>query len=800
MKKSLLALAGIMLTVVLATSALASSINFPDTVFKDQSFKLLPGTGAVDCDMPSGGGNVCKVSYFNPGQAGYFYEDPANPDPDAGNRWFTFTQLGYYNVSIFECYGGASNCSSTPAASEAVIVVDEESVGAVDLQYYYSVYDDHLYLQGYAPDGAASTRILLVDLNTHVAYSRCTGVTQYADQTTGLPEFSTNIDMSSYPYHSYSVLSQFYEGAACSGPLVLPTAYAGDFNWLAISALQNDVVRLDDALNTTNATLQAQIDDLYNITEEEAQNISDLWDEVDALWDVVDEMNHGTINLYHYYDGGSNLLNVWGEAPVGASQAAVAIYGIDQVPFFDTPLYIDVTNVTTISTNQNSYYFDGLVSGQPIDLTGLPPIKMNVMVWFDNDIDYIVGALFDDLYLFWLEEWLANNTVWLEELNGTVGNHTQQIIDLQNNITTIQGEIDDLYENLTGVWQNISDLEDAVDVQWYYNARNDNLRVKGYAPEGATYARIMWRDSDNNAPEEDRCVPVNQGNSPEFNLESDPYHPQGDGWADDSYSLRAKFYNNSNCTGPALHPTAFGGDFDWLQIQDMLDRLDAIEDQIDQLWDAISDLEDMALVSIDYYSAQYGGPSIDIQGYAPSGSQSVDVWFYGSYSGEEYDVCIPVDETESPEFIYSDLDVSGWEIDSYAVEAYFYDGPACSGSELDPMAVTAFDDLLDDWLHENSLGFSLMDTQTFEAWNPQSSFTRQISWSFTAPASDWYWFELDQKSSDNGEDISKTFAGGSWFWLNSHETKHFINRNVRFPPIEGSYRVKLQAHGVMSGE
>jgi|GEM_PF-2665209 len=382
---------------------------------------------------------------------------------------------------------------------------------------------------------------------------------------------------------------------------------------------------------------------------------------------------------------------------------------------------------------------------------------------------------------------------------------------------------------------------DPFTAEYLYAPELDTLSVQGYADLPASSAEVRFKDHTGDYNGTSTCVPViqnyplGQNATPDYTA---TFTDVAANWEKGSYNLEVAFFTDDSCAN-ATGAVAYGGEFDALRImwiEDQLDQLnqtlqeyqnstnenltaiwdefnatweainnnsadiDWIEGQIADLWDAIDDLENMTMIAFDYFSAEHGGPSLNLYGYAPSDAQSVQIRFYGSLSGGQFYQCVPVDQAVSPEFSL-DLNLSDWEIDSYAIEGYFYDGPGCMGNPVSPMAYgNTFDDLLNDWLHENELGFGLMDTQTFEVWNPQDSFTRKISWAFTAPKDGWYWFELVNPTSDNGEDISKVFAGGTSYWINSHETKYFKNRNVLFPPKEGSYKVKLKAHNAFTSD
>lgn len=570
--------------------------------------------------------------------------------------------------------------------------------------------------------------------------------------------------------------------------------------------------------------------------------------DLNMIWNAcqmvkLNSMNHGTIFLDDYYDSNNasfeNVLIVYGEAPEGATNVKIQFFNLS-----NNYLYLNRTTPVVSYANNSNYY------QLRVNHSDLQPVRYEIYANFYNGTTfmdgYAVSVIYDDLYLLAmvdqfttqidaLNQSIQNNSADIATLNDTLHAIQANVTTLQTNVTNIQGNITYIYGLIDALDVRITSLENAIDlmnhgdVDLVWNEGTMNLRAKIKFPLGATQATLMAYDQNDSLAYTypTSIIPgVDNYKNVDWNVST---------WDKQVYTIKVKFMNDSgakvdrwatalfddlyllalkerltqlnqtlqeyqNLTNENL--TAIWNEFNatWDAINNNSADIDWIKGQIADLWAGIGDLENMSLITFDYYSELYSGPSLDLYGYAPGNAQSVRIDFYGSRSGADYHQCVSVNQTTSPEFSQY-FDLSTWEIDSYAIEGTFYDGPSCTGNDVEPMAYgNTFDDLLNDWLHKNGLGFGLMDAQTFEVWNPQDSFTRKISWAFTAPESGWYWFELVNPTSNNGENISKVFAGGTPYWINSHETRYFKSRNVRFPPEEGSYKVKLKAHNFYTGK
>lgn len=334
--------------------------------------------------------------------------------------------------------------------------------------------------------------------------------------------------------------------------------------WDAIMALQGDVTTLNELLAniTTNvttlettvtalegdiATLDGRVDDLEALVATLTGDVTALEAAVTALQTdvaaletsvgalsvtvanlaaIMDAMNHGTINLYHaYVPGVENYLEVWGEAPQGSTTAYLRIYDVA-----GNTVYSDNFGVTAMMGEENMYAFS-VFTGNEVDLTLFDPIKYNVVVYFAAPVDpNMVSALFDDLYIMWLADWVAYHEEWLVNITALVGGMNGsvnvtvindilveiesiniQIVSINGNITELhviavdlQAQIDDLTARVSALENGMSDLWDTINdmnhgtINLFHRMTDteNQLRVWGEAPEDAAYAVICVKDVD----------------------------------------------------------------------------------------------------------------------------------------------------------------------------------------------------------------------------------------------------------------------------------------------------------------
>ncbi|MBR9692554.1 LamG domain-containing protein [Candidatus Woesearchaeota archaeon] len=278
---------------------------------------------------------------------------------------------------------------------DAIIGLEDE----VDVSWAYNAKNDNLFIEGYAPTDAVAAKLIWTDSSgSWLESPRCiNGIDQTASPEFG-PFIKYKPQTEGWAADTWFLLVRFYDTSGCTGNEVWPRAYGHEFDYLAIMDLYNELNELNATLYGMNATLQAQIDDLYVQIGIMGADIDAIQLEIAILWDVINAINHGTINLNHFDENSPwlpNHLRVWGEAPEGADEATVLIR------FLDKSVYTSMTvPVETNKDNENTY-------DARFDLSEWPIEKYDVLVKFYDDdwmAGYDVGALFDDLLLLWLEE------------------------------------------------------------------------------------------------------------------------------------------------------------------------------------------------------------------------------------------------------------------------------------------------------------------------------------------------------------------------------------------------------------
>lgn len=295
---------------------------------------------------------------------------------------------------------------------DAITVLDARISNLEDdisVEFYYTASTDVLLVQGFAPGLAKSASIVWTGMNSGLNPETPHCVIVDNNSTPEFQDFSNQISVN-WDADSYSLIANFYDDTNCEGNAVLPSAYGGEFNWLAIKRIMDDIAYIQYAitvLEIVDGLLQAQIDDLLNMIYDLSTDLTALQQEVDDLTAIVMAMNHGTINMeYFNKDAPENAhtLRVWGEAPIGAESARVNMKLAD-----DTPVYESATVTVQAGPNENSY-------SNLIDLNGFGRVEYNVEVVFFDDQDVLmegleVGGIFDELMNYGIKDVVISSRV-----------------------------------------------------------------------------------------------------------------------------------------------------------------------------------------------------------------------------------------------------------------------------------------------------------------------------------------------------------------------------------------------------
>jgi len=298
----------------------------------------------------------------------------------------------------------------------------------------------------------------------------------------------------------------------------------------SVETLFGDVTELQDAVTS----LQDRMTNVEDRTTSLEGRMSTAENDIDALesrMTVVEDqlvaMNHGTINLR--YRLSANILDVWGEAPYGATGANVEAKQIG-----GSATYTASTSISN-SGNKNRYDFTQ-TNGNGLDVSAWDKASYNIKVTFTGMSDaYRVGDIFTNLELEGIQSslsvlynededlWIAvdDNTnqidlIW-DEVNDLWTDSSSQLNEINNLWTdsnNLWAQVDQLWMDSSNQWNSIYALEDRVTalenklnamnhgtINLRYNNGDANnnprtLRVWGEAPYGAAKAEVLLKLAD----------------------------------------------------------------------------------------------------------------------------------------------------------------------------------------------------------------------------------------------------------------------------------------------------------------
>ncbi|MDP2908167.1 MAG: LamG-like jellyroll fold domain-containing protein [Nanoarchaeota archaeon] len=228
-------------------------------------------------------------------------------------------------------------------------------------------------------------------------------------------------------------------------------------NFGDIATLNDQMASVNIALSSIGSTISTlQID----VTSMQA-SLNMLTGRVNILQSKLNEMNHGTINMR--YRAGLGLLEVWGEAPEGATKATLTIRSVSD---FNTVLYTDSDAIINDGVNNNRYEFNQW-TGDPVDINGFAKKSYNIQVEFTgSDGSYKVSGIFTNLELEGIQGSLtmlynADTNLWI-----AVNDNTNEIILLWSDSENQWDAIDDLEAENADQWRAIRKLWKDSSAQW----------------------------------------------------------------------------------------------------------------------------------------------------------------------------------------------------------------------------------------------------------------------------------------------------------------------------------------------
>jgi hypothetical protein len=653
---------------------------------------------------------------------------------DNGPTWSAesiFEQVEFYDTALSQ---GEIDSLYSP-----YIIEPTEPISA---EYLYAPTTDTLRVQGYADIPAVSASVRFIDsTGAYATTSTCVAVDQ--DENPEYEASFTNV-AASWALDTYNLEVVFFDENNCGGSALSETAYGGEFDALMVIAIEQRLDTLNATIQALNGTFSSNLTAIWMQLDEVEINLTAVWNQLDALEAQINAMNHGTINLHHTMTVGVNDLTVFGEAPEGATVAQVALVSLDGLTTYSSGFTVPVTTVLG-NENYYTYTFD-------LDALGVEPLKYNVDVSFSGMPGYTVSALFDDLFILWLDERLTQTELDLIELNETLGivnetlwNETREIREILNSMNHGTVYAFAYYDTL---------FEETM------------VTVLGEAPEGAEEVEILFYDTSYGSVHSEGpfTIGTTPGNPNKFSrtvFASD--------LGDDLYIVKVNFYDGDD---NKMTSYSVSTPLNTLYLFDLEERVTTLEAQVkyiqgdlDLTWNS----ETQTLKAKVHFP--YGATVAHLHVY-DSDDNKID-----SYSITN----IPAPGS-APYEVDRTWDVSDWAVDTYTIKVNFPDAP-----DAYKWRAEFFDKLLIEWLEEQTLGFELMHTTTFEVWNPQDTFVREILWAITVEESGDYRFELIDLSSG---DLYKDYG---IFSLTSHQEDLKIQKNVRLPPREDRHKVKLRA-------
>ncbi len=249
------------------------------------------------------------------------------------------------------------------------------------------------------------------------------------------------VDVSGWPAETYNLQVKFYNGT----PLTVVNNLQGFdvsaiFNDFKVDNIETELIalelRVDDLEQNVSDLLQATVENQYNvsqlfdITDGLQNNVTTLFGDITALQSalndtnntlntlilrvdeindtlvdlqgIVNVMNHATLNMLYLGPDAplSDVLFVWGEAPVGATSANVTLVN-------DGGSVVSASSFVIGPVPPNPFVNPNIYFGG-IDTSSLDPDKYNVVVRFYNGTElmfgYGVSDLFDNILMLYLED------------------------------------------------------------------------------------------------------------------------------------------------------------------------------------------------------------------------------------------------------------------------------------------------------------------------------------------------------------------------------------------------------------
>ena len=306
-----------------------------------------------------------------------------------------------------------------------------------------------------------------------------------------------------------------------------PTTNCNMFSQCRINC---DSVVVTDASDCYN---KSEVEGLIGVSGEALMSDVDLiyynMSEIDSflveIGDALDEMNHGTLNLFHQFD--YDRLHVWGEAPVDAVKVRVCMkggvsigaaeldrdnncigekkLGVNEDNFYRTTFYPlsdfddDMYNVVVFFYESNTDYLNYNPISQATVSAPFLGLYLEKLKGDIEDLELNLSVLSDDLVE--AENDIEELQVRFDELNVSLNDlydivenlGIEDIDGLQDALDGLQGQIDDINSEIDDIWFMLADMNHGtVNLFHVLNVDDNKLRVWGEAPEGAKRVKVRF--------------------------------------------------------------------------------------------------------------------------------------------------------------------------------------------------------------------------------------------------------------------------------------------------------------------
>ena len=429
---------------------------------------------------------------------------------DARENWWGCSE----GPSFMDCSPTQGPVSYTPwLCEEATSSLTSEtdscglSTGTINVLYYdenasWTQARDRVRVWGQSPVGAREAIIDIRNLNQTVIDTQTVDV-----DTAGMNQRVYNVffDPNSWPTQRLQIHINFVDS---QGNIMAGYPVGTMFNDLFLLGVDDLVAQLTQELADAQALLaileddvEANADDITVLQQNVTQLLSDisqLADDIQALQgdfsdlaadvlalqsdvatlqqvlvELVALFNHGTLNWVLYDQNASwgmaqNSLRVFGQAPLGAETAFVALRHLNQTVIVSQTVPVQTITFPTDS-NENSYqHFFTDISNESI----YPREQLQIHVRFydvnGNMLGYNLEGMFNNLYLMRLRDDLT-------ALNNSIDNLNQTMIE---EFDTIFGLLDSLIGHGT--------------LQYRYYPETAEYKFQGAIPAAAGFNPRFW--------------------------------------------------------------------------------------------------------------------------------------------------------------------------------------------------------------------------------------------------------------------------------------------------------------------